>query len=146
MQLPLFLLHGGNVVRTQYAIPSKRDDVYIGSIVTGAVVNLIINTLLIPKYQAAGACIGTICAEFSVIVMQAIILKKELPYIRYIRITMPFVIFGGLMYVLCCYIEKLLSPGLFTMILQILFRGLIYLLISFIYVNKVLRIRFRTKA
>lgn len=78
--------------------------------------------------------------------MQAIILKKELPYIRYIRITMPFVIFGGLMYVLCCYIEKLLSPGLFTMILQILFRGLIYLLISFIYVNKVLRIRFRTKA
>lgn len=146
LAVTLIFIAWGNVVRTQYAIPSKRDNVYIGSIVTGAVVNLIINTLLIPKYQAAGACVGTICAEFSVIVMQAIILKKELPYIRYIRSTMPFVIFGGLMYVLCCYIEKLLSPGLFTMILQILFGGLIYLLVSFIYLNKVLRIRFRKKA
>ena len=55
-----------NVIRTQYLIPNKRDSIYLTSTMVGAILNLIINWMLIPKYQANGAAFGTIVAEFSV--------------------------------------------------------------------------------
>ena len=51
-----------NVVRMQYLIPNEKDKIYVSSIVIGAVSNVIINYLLIPRYRANGAAIGTLCA------------------------------------------------------------------------------------
>ncbi len=143
LAVTLIFIAWGNVVRTQYAIPSKRDDVYVGSTVTGALVNLTINILLIPRYQAVGACVGTICAEFSVIVVQAILLRKELPYMKYIKDSIPFILFGGIMYVLCYYVELIFFPGIVTMIIQILLGIVIYTLLSYVYVTKALKIKLR---
>ena len=44
-------------------IPSEKDKEYLSSVIGGAVVNLIANTLLISKIGAIGATIGTILAE-----------------------------------------------------------------------------------
>ena len=35
-----------NVIRTQYLIPFKHDNVYVGSVVFGALINFIINYLI----------------------------------------------------------------------------------------------------
>ena len=52
-----------NIIRTQFLIPSEKDKEYLSSVIGGAVVNLIANTLLISKIGAIGATIGTILAE-----------------------------------------------------------------------------------
>ena len=41
-----------NVVRTQYLIPTGKDKIYIISVIMGAVINLVMNGIFIPKYQA----------------------------------------------------------------------------------------------
>lgn len=67
-----------NVIRTQYLIPNKKDKIYIVSVFLGAIVNVIINLILIPKLMSIGAAIGTICAEFSVCAYQTYKIKNEL--------------------------------------------------------------------
>lgn len=67
-----------NVIRTQYLIPMRFDRVYVASTLGGAIVNLILNLLLINKFGAYGACIGTIAAEYFVMLYQTIKVKSEL--------------------------------------------------------------------
>ena len=63
-----------NVIRTQFLIPRKKDGIFISSVIIGAIVNIIINVLLIPKMQSIGAAIGTLVAEIVVCVFQTIML------------------------------------------------------------------------
>ena len=48
----LIFLGIGDVIRSQYLIPYRYDRVYIASAFLGAIVNVILNIVLIPKYQA----------------------------------------------------------------------------------------------
>jgi len=75
-----------NVIRMQFLIPTKSDQVYIVSTILGAIINFICNLILIPIYGAYGACIGTIIAEFTVAIYQTICTRKELEAIRYIKL------------------------------------------------------------
>lgn len=47
-------------------VPLKRENSYTISVIAGAIINVIMNLLLIPSCQALGASIGTVIAEFSV--------------------------------------------------------------------------------
>ncbi|EOS7703702.1 polysaccharide biosynthesis C-terminal domain-containing protein, partial [Enterococcus hirae] len=57
-----------NVVRTQYVIPNKLDQIYVKSVFIGAIVNFLSNSLLIKNYYSIGAAIGTLLAEIAVCV------------------------------------------------------------------------------
>lgn len=46
------------------------------SVIIGAVINFILNSILIPKYGSIGASIATVVAEFSVMVVQLFLLMK----------------------------------------------------------------------
>lgn len=72
-----------NVIRTQFLIPLKKDKVYIRSTFVAAVVNLFLNIILIRKYAAVGACIGTIVSEFVVMLYQLFSTKNDLEYKKY---------------------------------------------------------------
>ena len=66
LAISLIFLSWANVIRTQYLIPKERDKDYIISVILGAIVNLVMNIILIPRYASIGACYGTICAELIV--------------------------------------------------------------------------------
>lgn len=87
-----------NVLRTQYLIPNHKDKIYIQSTILGAIVNLLLNLILIPQYQATGACIGTLCAEAAVCIYQTWHVRKNLRISQYIKNTFPLLLFGIIMY------------------------------------------------
>lgn len=122
-----------NVIRTQYLIPQQKDTIYIKSVFLGAIVNLIINALLIPKYQSAGAAIGTLFAEASVCIYQALKIRKVLPIKKYIKLSLMFCLIGILMYILLntfvFSIENTIIYLLFKIIIGIIF----YVTLSCIY-------------
>ena len=76
-----------NVIRTQYLIPSGKDTIYVISTIGGAVVNLLLNIVLIPKYGAYGACLGTIAAEYFVMIYQTVKVRKVLEIKRYFNLA-----------------------------------------------------------
>ena len=93
----LILIGFANVIRTQVVLPRKRDYIFVRSVCCGALVNLTANACLIPSMKSMGAVIGTLLAELTVPLVQYIILRKELPYRRYLKYAAVYALFGGIM-------------------------------------------------
>lgn len=91
-----------NVIRTNFLIPLKKDKIYVTSTIIGAVLNLILNIIFIPILGAYGACIGTIVAEFSLMLYQAINTAKDLQYSKVLKIYSKYLltalVMGGVMF------------------------------------------------
>ncbi|MCF0260947.1 MAG: polysaccharide biosynthesis C-terminal domain-containing protein, partial [Erysipelotrichaceae bacterium] len=99
LSITIIFISWANIVRTQYLIPRGRDKSFLISVVTGAFVNLVLNTLLIPKLAAMGAVIGTVCAEASVCFIQIFMVRKELPILLYVRKNLGFILIGLIMFI-----------------------------------------------
>ena len=101
LMIPLaFTLIGmgfANVVRTQWILPQGKDHIFVTSVVAGAIINLILNFLLIPRFGAAGAIVGTLAAEFCLPTVHWLYLRKELPHGRLLRHAMTYAALGLVM-------------------------------------------------
>lgn len=130
-----------NVIRTQYLIPMRMDRIYVTSTMGGAVVNLIFNMLLISKYGAYGACVGTIAAEYFVMLYQTIKVRKELDIARYSKLLIECVVKNGIIMLMAYSIGRLFSSIYIRLTVQIsvavlLFLGLNYRYIIFEFLGK----------
>lgn len=88
-----------NVIRTQYLIPFGKDKVYVYSVGFGALVNVILNILLIPKLNAMGAVIGTIVAEMIVMGYQLFMVRHDLNLKKYFGQSYKYLFIGLSMFV-----------------------------------------------
>ena len=93
----LIMIGFANVIRTQVVLPQERDHIFVKSVCCGAAVNLIANACLIPGMKSMGAVAGTLLAEMTVPLVQYWILRKELPYRRYLKYVGIYGLFGGAM-------------------------------------------------
>lgn len=93
----LMIIGFANVVRTQWVLPQGRDRIVVKSVLSGAAVNLVINSLLIPVYGAMGAVAGTLAAEMTVPMVQWVILRRELPYKAFLRCVARYSVIGLMM-------------------------------------------------
>lgn len=138
LSITILFLGWGNVVRTQYLIPNEMDKEYIVSAFLGALVNLIINLLFIPRYGASGACIGTIFAEFIVVVYQTYSVKKYLPIQRLLRSNYPFFIKAIVMFSVIYWFNYIPIKPIYVIVLQILGGIIMYVVLNLRFISKVL--------
>jgi len=67
----LFVILGmARVIGTPLLIPLKRESKYTIAVCSGAVINVLLNLLLIPRYAATGAAVATIAAEACVTLLE----------------------------------------------------------------------------
>ena len=126
-----------NVVRTQCLLPNKRDKEYCISVILGAIVNLIINILLIQKYGAIGAAIGTTIAELFVCLIQSFQTRKEMEFIKYIIDSIPFAISAFIMFLVICSIT--FTSDLYTIVVRSVVVGLLYCASSSYFIRKTIK-------
>lgn len=98
--IPTLLFIGiTNIFGIQVLVPLGKEKVVLISTVVGAVVDVVINMLLIPNFASAGAAIGTLIAEFAVLIVQYLALKDRvtpmLKQIHYLRIGFALVLGVG---------------------------------------------------
>ena len=93
----LFAKAWGELICSQYLIPSKKDQLYTVAVFVGAGVNLIANYALIRRYGAVGAVLGTLLAESTVLAVEAIGVKEEISFLRLICSQFKYLVFGGIM-------------------------------------------------
>lgn len=76
--MPTLLFIGlSNILGIQILVPLGKEIIVLYSEIAGAVTDLILNVLLIPRMHAAGAAIGTLVAEAVVLLVQYLALKKD---------------------------------------------------------------------
>ena len=117
-----------NVIRTQFLIPRKKDREFIFSVIFGAVVNLVINALLIPELQSVGAAIGTLAAETTVCIYQLIIVRKNLPVGVYVKDLILLLIFGVIMF-LAVFFTPALGGYVPTIMIKVVVGVIIFIML-----------------
>lgn len=132
----LIFMGWSNVMRTQYIIPQKKDDIYIKSTLFGAIINMSLNVVLIPRFMAIGAVVGTFAAELFVPFYQFIRLRKEIDYRKYLFNVLPYIVIGIVMVMVLKIIESLMGVSGVTLIVQTAVGGAIYIIASVIYLLK----------
>lgn len=80
--MPTLLFIGlTNIMGIQMLVPMKKENAVMISTFAGALVDLILNAILIPWYGSIGAAIGTLVAEFVVLIVQLIYIKDNVKYL-----------------------------------------------------------------
>lgn len=135
----LFIKSIGELIRTQYLVPVKRDKLFTAAVVCGAVTNVIANLILIPKFDALGAVLGTMIAEFVVMFIEIVFTLKDMPFIRFVARNWMYIVFGVVMLLGVWNITNTLDASLLIKtLIQILVGGVIYMTFCIIYwgINK----------
>lgn len=90
--MPTLLFIGlTNILGIQILVPMGKEIYVLYSEIAGAITDLVINAWLIPKYASVGAAIGTLVAEFVVLVVQYTVLRKE---VRNVFFSFPYIKIG----------------------------------------------------
>ena len=88
-----------NIVRTQYLLPNGLDRAFLLSVVIGAIINIVLNFIFIPKWGAEGAAVATLVTNIEVCVYQTIVANKELKIRENLIDIIPFAVLAVFMFV-----------------------------------------------
>lgn len=78
LAMPTLLFIGiSNILGIQILVPMGKETSVLWSIIAGAVVDLVLNIVLIPTFGASGAAAANMIAEGTVMVVQIVMLRKE---------------------------------------------------------------------
>ncbi len=69
-----------NVMGIQILYPMDKINIVVTSVGAAAILNIILNLVLIPQYKAIGAAFATLISEFSVFLIQLVLGKKFYPF------------------------------------------------------------------
>ena len=138
--MPTLLFIGlTNIMGIQMLIPMGQENAVMISTFVGAIVDLVLNSILIPQLGANGAAIGTLVAELVVLIVQMVYLRKDISFLyakqSYIKILLALFISSA-----AAYIIKILSVGIFIklVISAIVFFG-IYVVALYLMKEEIVR-------
>lgn len=120
--MPTLLFIGiTNILGIQILVPMGKENIVLYSEIAGAVVDIVINALLIPQFASTGAAIGTLVAEFVVLVVQYKALRDEivemLKKIHYLKILTAL----ALGTILSIWIKKLEMGSFLSLVISAVF-------------------------
>lgn len=134
---PILIFIGlSNVLGVQYLLPTKRQKEFTISVFVGAIINFGINLILIPKYGAIGAAIGTIIAELFVTIVQLFYVRKDLNVLKILKISITYFIGSITMFVALLFVRKIPLSNLESVLLQVSVGIVVYILYLIITKNE----------
>jgi O-antigen/teichoic acid export membrane protein len=132
LSVTIIFIAWSQVIRYQYLLPNHKDNACSVILLLGALINIIINAVLIFPLGAMGAVIGTVFAEFSVMVMQNFYVHKSFKMKESVSSCIPFLFIATAMFYIVRFIERIMPAGVVTCLLQVIVGGLFFIVLSFI--------------
>ena len=125
----LVIIATSNVIGKQYLLPTNQQNAFTASILAGAGVNFVLNLILIPFWDAAGASVATVLAELTVAVMQCLYVKDQLPLKQCILSGIRYGIYGAVMFAAVRAVGTVLSgTSVLILMTQICVGAVVYIL------------------
>ncbi len=138
---PVVVIIGiSNCLGSQYYTPAGYRKKSAGYIVTGSVVNLCMNLLLIPRFGGTGAIFGTLIAETVITVLYMANCNGYLTVKQLLSLSWKKLIAGLIMCPIVYWVGTVIGNAFLSVVLQILAGAAVYLLMlvilrdSFIFV------------
>ena len=119
--------------RMQYLIPNHLENIFLQSVFAGIITNMIANMLLIGKYGALGAVLGTLFAEIVTCFWQYWRMRKYISCKKTLVKSTIYVLFGLIMYYTVRLIPLLGLSGLVSLVVEVLVGAVIYIILCLAY-------------
>ena len=123
----LVIIALSNIMGTQYLLPTGRQKEFTLSVVTGCVVNFILNLLFIPPFLSVGAAVATVIAEISVTGVQAYCTKRNFKFSQIIINNKHYIISSMLMFYPTYFLANYLQPSIVNTFICVLVGCVIYM-------------------
>ena len=127
---PIVIFVGcSNVIGTQYLIPTKEQNKYTIAVIASAIVNVILNIILIPKYLSIGAAISSVIAEITGLLIQILFVKNIFDIKKIFKLLKKYLIASIFMLIVIIIMEKYLECSIINTFLISLVAIIIYVII-----------------
>lgn len=130
---PLVLITSLNsVLGVQLLLAVKKDVEYIRCTVLGAVINIALNFVLIPKYGIIGACITSLLSEFVVLILETFYSYR---FLHLKQIAYSFIRYFGcsiVILIICLIVSMFNVSNIIKLVLQVCFSVLFYFLLLYL--------------
>ncbi|MDT8716125.1 flippase [Clostridium sp. 19966] len=115
-----------SVLGIQVMIAMGKENLYTISVTIAAIINFILNLILIPKLASAGTTISTTVAEISGTIIQLYLLRKFIDIRGLFQGVAKYIFGSSIMLVGIIFTDRFLQPNLVSTFIQILVGGVIY--------------------
>lgn len=115
-----------NVTGMQYLIPTKRQNIFTYTVLFGAVVNFVLNCILIRYLGSIGAAIASVAAETSIALIQLFLVKKELSFKTIMQSSVVYIIAGIIMFISLKILEPFFKPSMIGTVVLVFSGFIIY--------------------
>lgn len=129
MESPIILFISWSVAITnQYLIPSCLNKEYLWSTFLGAVVNILLNVVLIPFHGVYGAMISTIFSEMIVTIYLFYSIRKKLNVKQMMTFNLgKYLIGSAVMYASVSFLDKIFAKNFIAILLEVAVGIVIYI-------------------
>lgn len=128
-----------NLIYYQVLLPFRMEKMASIGTLVGALSNVVLNLILIPKFSINGAAVATLISECLVCFVFIMILRNKLNLFRLLKDLWKFLVAALIMGLCCELLMVTLGTNILSIILNISFSGLIYF--AFLFILKVPEIK-----
>lgn len=121
-----------NITGIQYLISTNKQKIFTISVFIGAISNAILNSILIPILKGVGAAISTVIAEFIILIVQIVYLRKTFNFKKIYLTNLKYLIYSLIMFIPTYILGTFLTASAISTAIQIMVGGIIYIIILFI--------------
>lgn len=107
-----------NVTGSQYLLATKKQKEFTISVICGAVVNAVLNYILISKFKALGACIGTVIAEFTVTCVQIYFVRNDFSILKILKSLLKYLVSSLCMFAISIIIGNVIDSKIISICVQ----------------------------
>lgn len=125
----LIILGISNVLDTCYFTSSGQRAKSNKVILLAAFLNIILNSILIPVFKSIGASISAVFSEFLILIFYIFMSKGVINIFKIISLMWKKIVAALIMFVLILITKYLTETTIISLICEILFGGIVYLLI-----------------
>lgn len=136
LSLIVVFISVSGTIGNQFLLSTKRQKEYTISVIGGAITNFILNLILIHKFKSYGAAVATLVAEFVVMLIQFIYVRKDINIKDNLKVIKNYLLSSLIMLIACIIIDKIVIDNLLGIILQVTIGIFVYFGILFIMKDK----------
>ena len=116
---PILIPIGLNgITGTQYLVQIGKQKIYTISLILGAIVNVLLNLVLIHFFKGIGAAIASVIAETIILIIQLKYFKEQFTILEILKLSIKCLISGIVMFIVVFLLANYMSVSIINTLIQ----------------------------
>ena len=116
---PILIPIGLNgITGTQYLVQIGKQKIYTISVIVGAIVNVLLNLVLIHFFKGIGAAIASVIAETIILIIQLKYFKEQFTILEILKLSIKCLISGIVMFIVVFLLANYMSVSIINTLIQ----------------------------